>query len=437
MQQTTLKNIADQLNVLAENIKNQKPTASTCAETWGWNCPALTYEDIANISINMSEKIMTIKKEITNKRTLEALKKIPNNIQIFQTHTFPQLMNSNVSVAFPMYLSLINYIDNVIYTEIQANREIPWEEIQDKKMLPISLARRVRSNIALMDEIEPNVDELNEKINQINEAVEAAEQLPTDLADLRAKKKEMDKLATESADIHGKIDGIFEDSTRLLASVTNCNEEATKIVNQCEEAYRITTTKGLAGAFDQRAEKLASSMRIWVAGLVFALISGAGIGWYRVKVLSELISGTTPQWESVLLHMVLSVVSIGAPLWLAWISTKQIGQRFRLSEDYAFKASVAKAYEGYKKEAARIDAKFESRLFGSALSRLEEAPLRLVENHNHGSPIHEFSDSEKIKNFFNSFPEMKDKFFEVFKDMQVNAKTRKSKNFSETAETQE
>lgn len=63
-------------------------------------------------------------------------------------------------------------------------------------------------------------------------------------------------------------------------------------------------------------------------------------------------------------------------MWFAWLATKQIGQRFHLAEDYAFKASVAKAYEGYRKEAARIDPEFEARLFGSALTRLDEAPLR-------------------------------------------------------------
>jgi hypothetical protein len=53
--------------------------------------------------------------------------------------------------------------------------------------------------------------------------------------------------------------------------------------------------------------------------------------------------------------VVLSLLSIGAPIWLAWQATKQIGQRFRLSEDYAFKASISRAYEGFRREAARID----------------------------------------------------------------------------------
>lgn len=78
------------------------------------------------------------------------------------------------------------------------------------------------------------------------------------------------------------------------------------------------------------------------------------------------------------------------------MATKQISQRFKLAEDYDFKASVAKAYEGYKKEAAKIDKEFEARLFNVALTRLEEAPLRLVESANHGSPSHEFLDKSGL-----------------------------------------
>lgn len=85
----------------------------------------------------------------------------------------------------------------------------------------------------------------------------------------------------------------------------------------------------------------------------------------------------------------LSVLSFGTSIWFAWLTNKQIGQRFKLSEDYAFKASVAKAYEGYRKEAASIDKEMEARLFASALTRLDELPLRFMDKETHGSPWQE------------------------------------------------
>jgi hypothetical protein len=98
---------------------------------------------------------------------------------------------------------------------------------------------------------------------------------------------------------------------------------------------------------------------------------------------------------------------VGAPVWFSWLATKQIGQRFRLAEDYAFKASVAKAYEGYKLEATRLDPNFEKRLFASALTRLDEAPLRLVETGSPGSPWHELIDSHAFKQALEIVPELK------------------------------
>ena len=115
------------------------------------------------------------------------------------------------------------------------------------------------------------------------------------------------------------------------------------------------------------------------------------------------------------MQSLLSVASIGAPIWFAWLATKQIGQRFRLAEDYSFKAAVARAYEGYRKEAARIDPAFEARLFDSALTRLEEAPLRLVEASAHGSPWNELVNSAAFAKAMETVPELRDKLTEVSK----------------------
>jgi hypothetical protein len=98
------------------------------------------------------------------------------------------------------------------------------------------------------------------------------------------------------------------------------------------------------------------------------------------------------------------LLSIGAPIWFAWLSTKQIGQRFKLSEDYAFKAAVSRAYEGFRREAARIDPVMEARLLESALSRLDEQPLRFMDADNHGSPWQEMLNSDLVKEAVKAVP---------------------------------
>ena len=165
--------------------------------------------------------------------------------------------------------------------------------------------------------------------------------------------------------------------------------ELNKKIKNADETMALATTVGLAGAFHDRANKLNISIRCWVVLLVVALIIGGGVGYFKTQSFIELIKDAKATKEVIWIYALLAFASFGAPLWFAWLATKQIGQRFKLAEDYAFKASVAKAYEGYKTEAARLDKDFEARLFSSALTRLEEAPLRFMNNTEHSSPLHE------------------------------------------------
>jgi hypothetical protein len=207
-------------------------------------------------------------------------------------------------------------------------------------------------------------------------------------------------------------------------------KDAEKLIAQCDEAYRTTTSKGLAAAFDERAGKLGSSVVGWVVGLIIALSIGAYLGATRLEALTKLLAAANPNVGSILLQAILSTLAIGAPIWFAWLATKQVGQNFRLSEDYAFKASVAKAYEGYRREAARIDPTFEARLFSSALTRLEEAPLRLVEQNQPSSPWQEALASNKMQKTIDSIPELRDRALELVRDATNFAKSENAQKTS-------
>jgi hypothetical protein len=142
----------------------------------------------------------------------------------------------------------------------------------------------------------------------------------------------------------------------------------------------------------------------WVGGLVLALAAGSYLGTHQLRTLTGLLNAPNAQASLVTINVILAALSVGAPIWFAWLSTKQIGQRFRLAEDYAFKASISRAYEGFRREAARFDKDMEARLLMSALDRLDELPLRLIETESHGSPWHEFMSSETVKEAFRTIP---------------------------------
>ncbi|KAF7766236.1 hypothetical protein PUND_a2031 [Pseudoalteromonas undina] len=310
----------------------------------------------------------------------------------------------------------------VIFSDIDYEL-FSYENIKDKKLLPRGLAVRLRSTKANLDKIDESSGSLKEKIDIINEAHEAAESLPTDLAslqeakreltamisaantELNITKKELSSLKEETLVLQSEAKKACEEVELLKEKATSSAKEASKLVEECDDALQITTTQGLAAGFDQKANELKKSIWIWIVGLLIALGAGAWVGAERVNAFTEVLTNELTAGQAIL-HTIMSIFSIGGPLWLAWISTQQINQRFKLSEDYSYKATVAKSFTGFKKFAERFDPSTEERLFNSTLDRLDEMPLRLIEGKDYNSPWHEFTDSDSFKTAITTFPNL-------------------------------
>lgn len=407
---STLQNLCNSLDDLSQTILNSSTSNQTLTEQFGWNCPPLTRIDLSSLSSDISTKIKILKLDKIDDSLVERIDLISEKITLFKTNTLPYLFNGNCVNAVPSYTALIQWI-NIVIEPI-----FSWQVLQDNKALPTQLTKRLRSIQTELENIVPEQLKIETKIKLINDATEAAESLPTDLQSLKEARKKVDDFSSDSAKLFGKIETYHAEIQELSKKILNKKHESDSLVEQCEEAYRITTTKGLASSFEQRANKLANTMWIWVVGLILTLITGSLIGSSRFEILTKALKDSNPNWGIISIDIALSIIGLAAPIWFAWIATKQINQRFRLAEDYAFKSSVAKAYEGYRKEASRIDEAFEARLFSSALSRLEEAPLRLVENENHGSPWQELLSSPAFLKAMDIVPELKDKFISIAKE---------------------
>ena len=403
------------LEGLATAVTNAWGADTTVTEAIGWYGPAVTRHELAATARTLAEDIRSTGLETLDGTALKLALELPHRLQVLQANTVPQMFGGNTGQAIPAYFTTLSLIRS------QLLPAVGWQVIPDTKALPASLARRARAALAELDQLTPKIDTLGQKIQQIESAHAVAEDLPVDLQALAEAREKLSKAAAEGAVAAEKVKEARDASAQELERMKSAYEEAAKLVKQCEAAYHITTTKGLAGAFDQRAAKLSWSMWTWVGGLIVALGLGSMIGAHRLEVLSVALQMPEPNWGGVAIQAALSFLSVGAPLWFAWLATKQIGQRFRLAEDYAFKASVAKAYEGYRKEAARIDPEFEARLFGSALTRLDEAPLRLVETGSHGRPWHELANSEAVRRAFELAPEFQEKAASLLREALVTA----------------
>lgn len=312
-------------------------------------------------------------------------------------HTTAQYLWGNSDEAVPAFLISLMGLRNAL-------KPLFSDEAREVEKLR-KLVAQVRTLEASLKRLEPRTTSLTQMVDRIEAAYTAADRLPADLADLEEARVEIAKTLKESNSTHNSLKAIFNHSVLVSNALEKDKATAESVLKECQTAYAAATSVGLAAAFSERSTALAKSMWIWVVGLIVALVGGSHLGSSRLDALTKLLEKPNASDSVIVLNVMLVFLSIAAPVWFAWLATKQVGQRFRLSEDYAFKASVSRAYEGFRKEAARFDEDMEAQLLASALSRFDEQPLRLVEPATHGSPWHELASSEAVKRAVKTVPD--------------------------------
>lgn len=318
-------------------------------------------------------------------------------LQHLHLNTIPQIWGS-AGQAVPAFMLTMGGLRKALTPILQQDKHLE-SAVKLRK-----LAQQIRGLEAKLNKLNPRTTELVTMVERIEDAYHAADQLPTDLESLSEARADIEKLVKAAEKDSGHIESIREQADKLDQKLQQSNEEAESVLERCETAYSASTSVGLAAAFSERSKALSESMWWWVGGLVVALSLGSIFGSKQLSTLSELFKTPDVSMAVVALNLLLSLLSVGAPIWFSWLATKQIGQRFKLAEDYAFKASISRAYEGFRREAARFDKDMEAKLLTSALTRLDELPLRLVENTNHGSPWHELASSELVTQAIKTVP---------------------------------
>ena len=180
-----------------------------------------------------------------------------------------------------------------------------------------------------------------------------------------------------------------EEIEEIKRAIADLNRQSEITLENADKLVAQATTASLAHSFDEQAIILRKRTFWWSVSLAMALGIAAVISVFKFYVTFT-TGNNNIEFNQFLYQAGTSLILISPFIWFSWLATKQIGNLFRLSEDYQFKASVAKSYEGYRKQAASIDREFEKTLFASALKRFDQEPLRHVETHVHGSPVTEF-----------------------------------------------
>ena len=395
-------------------------TAAPMVTTFGGTSPYFSVDQIVKQMNRVADRVAPLKKaELERDELGSFLAELHPQIAAMQFNALAQNSAQQANHALTLTNMIASELPQFVPTP-QAPK-VDWEDLKDEKgLLPKDLARRLRFVATRLEYLEPRSAEIDQKIAEIESAHATAEQLPTDMAELASRRDEIKRLAEDSGRLAGAVEvaseRVQEHRTRIEQHIADSEKAisvssttADALIKKSEQALRGATSVGLARAFDARKVSLTNAGMAWTFGLLCALVSALYIGANRVENLKDVLvsdKSATVIWVNTLL----TLFGVGGPIWFAWLSTKQIGTNFRLAEDYAFKASVSQAYEGYRTEAAELqDPMLSQRLFSSALDRLEEAPIRLLDPTMHSSPLAELLSNPSVRKSLEGIPGIADK----------------------------
>lgn len=320
---------------------------------------------------------------------------IPN---IFRDQSVRQNLTSDL-IPHPTYTFIVTL------TAIESSLDwlLGWDKLEPD-LLPKNIRKRLRSMNAEIDQIFPDLQNLNDQIKIIKEAKSTAIELPLVLQDLEKAKVQSSRSlkSVESAEVV-----TAEAKEKMLkdgAEISDMKLQAQTLLRLAEDTLASATSVSMAKAFQDKEDVLKKSILLWSCLLSVSLVAMCAIGFFRESSIAPLLSATAGaiSWSIIFMQLTLTALLLSAPIWLAWVSTKQINQRFKLQQDYSFKAASANAYEGYRRVADRLDEAAALRLFNAALSRFEESPTDLLDKDNYATPFSEQLSELKKSYFFNS-----------------------------------
>lgn len=382
------------LESLAKALEQQGFQAQF-TDQWGWQGAPFSAADLAAMSRQIAEDIRVVDWAKAPAFAIPRFVDLASRVEKARNAIVPSLNGG--------YMSLDAIMNTLVGVDLLV-RGLVSEDVVHATLKPASaLGRRVKLANEQLDSALARIDGLDKTTDRILRATEAAEKLDVTTDELDQAVRFVS--ATKESVLKSQLtaEAAVNEASTISAALRAHEQSADSIIKKINLAYGAATTIGLAKSFDDKAKDLNKSMGVWVIVLIGALLLGVLVGQDRFPQLMKALEGK-PDWGVVVMYMTISALSLGPGVWLAWIATKQIGQRFRLAEDYGYKASLAKAYEGYRNEAENLDPIFTAQLFAIALGRLEELPLRTIAKDVSGSPLNDLLQSRNFKEQMDKVP---------------------------------
>lgn len=158
----------------------------------------------------------------------------------------------------------------------------------------------------------------------------------------------------------------------------------TETYNKIEnELLAGATTVGLSQAYEIKASSYKKPNRFWLIGFFLSIGTTVLILFFSLRDINSYFLGEKMNTLStlsegklliyIIVKLIIRVGIVSSLIWVTCFTSKNYSQNRRLSEEYSYKATFAKSFEGYRKRANELDQ------LGENLGLSEKLMLNMIE----------------------------------------------------------
>jgi len=257
-----------------------------------------------------------------------------------------------------------------------------YEDIQKKSESAQKKYSEIEDFYSKIFDPDDEAPSLKEELESIKEEIES------DMESVDLRKKDFDSFYLK---IFGYED---KDGKKVIGLKQEIDEEKKKLFtlkSEAEKEYKVlfekiegllpgATSTGLAKAYQEQKDKFSTPSLIWSA--VFILTMCGMIG-YAVFTFQE-----AKTFSEVAARTIGKLPFFVPAIWLGLFASKQQSQNKRLAQEYAFRETLARSYEGYKKQIESLGKTNEAKAVLITLSEnlvniAGQNPSLTLDNHSH------------------------------------------------------
>ena len=284
-------------------------------------------------------------------------------------------------------------------SEIKQFKSLLFDDTEDKKGLKTIInstyediqkkSEEVQSKYTEIEDFHSKIFQSDDETQSLKEDIEGIkEEIESQMESVEARKKDFDNFYLKIfgfEDKDGKkVIGLKQEIDEGKKQLTTLRSEAEKeydaLFQKIEGLLPGATSTGLAQAYQEQKKKFALPSLIWSA--IFILTMCGMIG-YAIWTFKE------PQTFLEVAARTIGKLPFFIPaIWLGLFASKQQSQNKRLAQEYAFRETLARSFEGYKKQIESLGQTKEAKAVLITLSEnlvniAGQNPSLTLDNHSH------------------------------------------------------